>query len=266
MCYYPIVKFACCDAQYKPSEELPIVKLCARGKGYTIRRAFIFPGCGAREPHACSDFFRLPIRCPRHKLAWLTAMDLNGECQTTDAALGRAGVGEALRFRYRDKMARAFEMVVKCAERMEAERLHAWRVKVFCTGAALELLGTAIVGSDARPLDYSVLEGLRERLVRHINEEARLLMEDAATEGRCASAQEEEEVEEGDDEEVLVWETTSTLTPSLYPSYSGGASDVVMDMDIASGWDLICDGGIPISTDTPPSLETHMSSSNRTLP
>ncbi|KAK4121661.1 hypothetical protein N657DRAFT_692172 [Parathielavia appendiculata] len=250
MCLYPIVKFACCDAQYKPTEELPIVKFCPRGHPDTIRRPF--PGCDVREPHECNDFFRLPIKCPRHKLEWLNAMDLNAECQETDARLGEAGVGEELRFRYRDKMARAFEMVIKCTERMEAERLQAWKVKVFCTGAALELLGTAIVGSDARPLDYSVLEGLRKRLIRHINEEAGQLMEAAAQERRCTSAGEdveEESIQESED-------TTRTLTSSLYPSYSGGTSGCAMD--ISSSWDPIYDG-IPVSTDTPPILETQSS-------
>ncbi|KAK3306503.1 uncharacterized protein B0T15DRAFT_509874 [Chaetomium strumarium] len=181
MCVYPIVKFACCDTQFRPDEGLPIVKFCPRGHGDTIGEPF--PGCPVRQAHECHDFFRLPVKCPDHKLQWLTRMDLNAECQATDRALGEAGVSEPLRRRYRDKMGRAFEMVVKCAQLMEAERLQAWKVKVFCTGAALELLGTAIVGSDAKPLDYAVLESLRERLVRHINAEAQQLKEDAIRRG-----------------------------------------------------------------------------------
>jgi hypothetical protein len=214
MCLYPLIKFACCDAQYKPTtpDLQPIVKFCPRGHPDTIRAPF--PGCYVREPHECNDFFRLPIKCPRHKLEWLTAMDLNRECQAMDAQLAEAGVSERLRFRYRDKMGRAFEMVVKCAERMEAERLQAWKVKMFCAGAALELLGTAIVGSDARPLDYGVLEGLRERLIRHINAEARQLMEDVGQdqEGGLPS-QEAEVVRE-------VTEMTSSLEVGLPPSQS----------------------------------------------
>ncbi|SPQ23867.1 feb01789-79ff-4868-8e14-676ee08708d5 [Thermothielavioides terrestris] len=200
MCLYPIIKFSCCDMQYKPTDEPPIVKFCARGRPDTIREPF--PSCEVRQPHECNDFFRLPIKCPEHKLQWLNAMDLNDECQAMDARLRDAGVGALLRLRYRDKMARAFEMVAKCADRMEAERLQAWKVKIFCTGAALELLGTAIVGSDAKPLDYAVLERLRERLLRHINAEAEQLREEAERGGAaspragCRAAQGEGEEEE----------------------------------------------------------------------
>jgi hypothetical protein len=211
MCLYPLIKFACCDAQYKPTtpDLQPIVKFCPRGHPDTIREPF--PGCDVREPHECGGFFRLPIQCPRHKLEWLTAMDLNRECQATDAALAEAGVSEALRFRYRDKMGRAFEMVVKCAERMEAERLQAWKVKMFCAGAALELLGTAIVGSDAKPLDYGVLEGLRERLIRHINTEARQLMEEVGQEQGRGSTSQGAEV----DQEVAEATSAVGLPPAL---------------------------------------------------
>lgn len=211
MCLYPLIKFSCCGMQYKPTDEPPIVKFCARGRPDTLRGE-PFPACAVRQPHACNDFFRLPIKCPEHKLAWLTEMDLNDACQATDARLLRAGVADLLRFRYRDKMARAFEMVAKCADRMEAERLQAWKVKMFCTGAALELLGTAIVGSDAKPLDYSVLERLRERLLGHINAEAEQLIEEAA---RGEGLQVGEGNDDGEEDRAGIW--ASSLSPPHSP-------------------------------------------------
>jgi hypothetical protein len=230
MCLYPIVKFACCDTQFRPDGGLPIVKFCARGHGDTIREAF--PGCAARQPHECHDLFRLPVKCPDHKLQWLTRMDLNAECQAMDAQLRAAGVSEHLRSRYRDKMGRAFEMVVKCAQLMEAERLQAWKVKVFCTGAALELLGTAIVGSDAKPLDYSVLERLRERLVRHINAEAQQLKEDAIRRGG-GGGRSPEQVELGPEGEWIqprTWSSSALSPPqSPSPAAEGGRGGPAMD-------------------------------------
>ncbi|KAK4234232.1 hypothetical protein C8A03DRAFT_18823 [Achaetomium macrosporum] len=213
MCLYPIVKFACCDIQFHADEHLPIVKFCPRGHPDTIRERF--RGCPVRQPHECNDLFRLPIKCPGHKLQWLTQMDLNDECQEMDRELFEAGVSEHLRFRYREKMGRAFEMVAKCAQLMEAERLQAWKVKIFCTGATLELLGNAIVGSDAKSLDYSVLEKLRERLVRHINAEAQQLKEDAIRRGGRSSL---EQVELGPEGELVQGESQSTQTQTWMSS------------------------------------------------